>query len=281
MVDALFATPKMLYGVSKERGEVFSVALGEREPRTKSVHSSEHQPSAVLVVADELIWATADGVFASSPSGQDRRPLKSGLPVHALASSGAELFFASDDALWQMDRSSSRTSVARKVAADVAVDELVAVGRALVWRDLRELWRLDLESHSKIRLPDYRKPNGLSTDGHVVFWHEGEPDLLPGREPMGFVADGRTWTIRESPGEYDSGSGYLLDGKYIFGPAQCKELTRKEWTRVGTGDPQAALGRLPVAANETSWFWVEKVCGDGGCDSRSRIFVADKALCRH
>ncbi len=283
-VDAMFATATVLYGVSKDRGELFSVALNDShaQPRIQLLSTSEHAPFAILVFANKLVWATADGVFVSDTDGSGRRTLKSGRLMHALTSSKNGVFFASGDSLWHVEWTpSTQPLAAKKIANDVSADELVALDGSLIWRDRRELWRLNLSSGKVVKLsPDsHRKPHGLSTDGRVVFWHEGEADLLPGREPLGFVAENSNWTIHEAPGEYASWTEFVIRDKYIYGPAQCKALMQEEWIRFNSDDPQTSIGPTPVTDNESRWYWVEALCEDGGSCIRSRIVAADKGAC--
>jgi hypothetical protein len=275
--------------VSTTHGEIFSIALdAQGAPNMLTLHTGERAPITVRVVGDTLVWAGADGVFASKLSGQGRRALKTGASVRALTSDGNRVYFATENDLWQLDMRDMRdmrgahapSPTAQRVARGVVVDELVAVGTTLVWRDGRELWRLDLASGGRTQLPASRKPHGLATDGRQLFWHEGEADLLPGREPRALAADGQTWSIRELPGAYDSADQYLIDGTQVFGPGRCKHIDLRAWMAIASDDPHTSLGVSPIAANAATWFWAEMLCQDGGCGPSMRVFAADRAHCR-
>lgn len=284
-VDALAATSTALYAVSKDRGLVFAVPLNPPNAgAAKILSSSEHEPFAIVVRGNEPIWATANGVFAADEKG-GRRALMNGVQVRAVTTGPNAVYVAVDDAIWRID--GSHSSVPAKVTTNAYVDELVVVGRSLVWRDGRQLWRFDLDDGKRTKLsPDnQRKPHDLSTDGKVVFWHEGEAELLPGRNPDAFLVDpSKSWGPRELPGGFgawESADDYLVSNGYIYGAAKCKSVAQTEWQQFNSNDPQTSQGGAPVSENERSWYWIEMICADGGCGEGSRIFSVDKSACRH
>ncbi|APR81887.1 Hypothetical protein A7982_07236 [Minicystis rosea] len=271
------ASSTVLYALSKERGIVFAVPLNGHDASVLS--SAEHEPFAVVVRREKPVWATADGVFTADGTN-GRRALASG-SIRALASGPDGVYYATEDAIWRADGSRAAPT---KVVNDVQVrDELVVVGRSLVWREGREMWRFDLDRSTRTKLsPDtQRKPHGLATDGHLVFWHEGDADLLPGRSPNAFVADpSKGWEIRTLEGDYESNRDYLIDDGSVFTEGKCGLLARAGFREFALHDPDIAVGPSVVAANARSWYWSEGVCKDGRCGATTRVFGVEKAACR-
>lgn len=281
-VDALAVTGTTLFAVSKERGQVYALELAraDRAPSLRVLSSAEREPFAVLARDGRPIWASADGVFTFDEARAQRRALMEGRPVRALAVGAGGVYFATHDALWHGDW--PRSSVVTVLARDVDVDELIALDRWLVWRSGRTLFRLELATGARSELPStgQRKPHDLSTDGRHVLWHEGEADLLPGREPAAFVADSSaSWAARRLEGTFDASDRLLLRAGIVYGQAKCAPLGSGAWRRFDSRDRQTSIGVSPVTDDARSWYWVEAVCADGGCGETSRLFSVAKAAC--
>lgn len=281
-LDALAATGTTLFAVSKERGQVYALELASADhaPSLRVLSSAEREPFAVVARDGMAIWASADGVFTFDEARAQRRALIEGRPVRALAVGAGGVYFATHDALWRGDW--PRSSVVTELAREVNVDELVALDRWLVGRGGRTLFRVDLATGARSELPstDQRKPHDLSTDGRLVLWHEGEADLLPGREPSAFVADSSaSWQARRLEGTFDSSDSLLLRAGIVYGQAKCAPVRSGAWRRFDSHDRQTAIGVSPVTDDARSWYWVEGVCGDGGCGESSRLFSVAKAAC--
>jgi hypothetical protein len=275
-IDALAGGGRdRLFGLQRGRGVVFSVDLSsEAGGAVRELSASERDPFALVVRAGSPVWASRDGVFVCDPDGHARQKLAEGEAIRALGAGPHGIVFADESALFRMEWPSAAKPV--RLATGVAADEVLATDEAVVWidRGAGSVWSFDLASGDRKELArTQRKPHDLAlgSDGHSVFWHEGEADLMPGREPRAFLADTVSGALRELPGVYDSSSHYVVQRACVFGPARCKSLLRVDWMRLDSGE-----GDGPVAEDARSFYWVGAV-GDGG--SRWRISGASKGVC--
>ncbi len=278
-IDALATFRGTLFGLVRERGVVFSVATtGDAGKGVFELSTVEKEPFALVVRAGSPVWASREGVFVCDPDGHDRRPLVTSDTVRALTSSPHGLVYSDAGGLWRMEWPQAKKAV--RLAEDVFADEVVATDEAVVWLDRGSgsAWTLDLKSGARRAIGSTeRKPHdlSLSNDGKTVLWHEGEADLLPGREPRAFLADTVSFAVREVPGEFASASRYLLRGACLYGPAVCKPMAFVDWTRLDSGEGQA-----PVADDADRFYWVaQDSSGAERASARSRIVSASKAVC--
>jgi len=280
-IHALVASREALFGVGRWNGVVLSVALsGETGGAVRKLSSSEREPFAIVARAGSPVWASREGVFTCEPDGRERRALFESDAIVALAASPHGIVFSDAKAIWRLEWPQAAKPI--RLVDGVDAEEIVATDETIVWIDgsPSSVRALDLKSSAQRQLaPRGRKGHDLSlaNDGHSVLWHEGEADLLPGRDPQAFSADTLTGAIRELPGAYESSRGYLLRGACVFGPAACKPVARVDWTRLDTGE-----GEAPVADDPKSFYWVAPAPAPAGSAvSRWRILSASKDACCH
>jgi hypothetical protein len=277
-IDALAAGRDALFGIESERGVVFSVALsGDAAGAVRQLAVGEREPFALVVRAGSPVWASREGVFVCDPDGHARRQLVASEHIRALASGPHGVVFSDDDALWRMEW--PQASKAVRLAEGVDARELAATDEAVVWLERwpGSAWMLDLKSGSRKELaPAGRKGHDLSlaNDGHSVMWHEGEADLLPGREPKAFLADTLSGAVRELPGAYLSYNRYLMRGTCVLGPATCKSTSLVDWKHLDKGE-----GRAPIADDSDSFYWVSSPGARDTSNSASKVVATRKQTC--
>jgi len=255
-VDALVAARGTLFGISRSLGLVFAASEEDDGPGTvREIARGEKEPFALTLRAGKPVWASLDGVFASDEDGRNRRALVAGRAVRSLGSGPHDVLFGDEDGIWRIEWPAAATPI--QVTADVAADELVATVENVVWLDhgkAGSVWSFDLKTRTKRELATtQRRPHDLSvsSDGHSVFWHEGETDPLPGRAPRAFLADTVTGAVRELPGVFASNSEYLVRGPRVVGPGVCKPLAQVDWIALGHGSAPGV-----VAADSERLYWV-------------------------
>jgi hypothetical protein len=280
-IHALVASRDALFGVGRHDGVIFSVALsGDAGGSVRRLSVSEREPFAIVARAGSPVWASREGVFTCDPDGRERRALYESDAIVALTASPHGIVFSDGKAIWRIEWPQAAKPI--RLADEAFANEVVATDETVVWieRSPGSVSALDLKSGARRQLaPAGRKGHdlSLSNDGHSVLWHEGEADLLPGRDPRAFSADTLTGAIRELPGAYDSSKTYVLRGACIFGPATCKPVALVDWTRLDTGE-----GEPPIADDAGTFYWVAPTpVPVGSYPNRSRILSASKALCCH
>ena len=280
-VHALVASRDALYGLGRWSGVVFSVALsGEAGGSVRKLSTSEREPFAIVARAGSPVWASREGVFTCEPDGRERRALFESDAVVALTASPHGIVFSDASAIWRIEWPQAAKPI--RLVDGVDAEEVVATDETLVWieRSPGSVRALDLKSGAQRQLASRGRKGhdlSLSNDGHSVVWHDGEADLLPGRDPRAFWADTLTGAVRELPGSYESSKNYLLRGACVFGPAMCKHSALVDWTRLDTGE-----GVAPVADDARSFFWVAPAPAPGGSSpNRWRILSAPKDACCH
>jgi hypothetical protein len=274
-IDALAAGRDVLFGVESQRGVVFSVTLsGDAAGSVRELATGEREPFALVARAGSPVWASREGVFVCDPDGRARRQLVASERIRALASGPHGIVFSDDESVWRMEW--PQASKAIRLAEGVDAREIVATEEAVVWLERwpGSAWMLDLKSDSRKQLaPAGRKGHDLSlaNDGHSVVWHEGEADLLPGREPKAFLADTLSGAVRELQGAYESSSRYIVRGSCVLGPATCKPMSLVDWKRLDKGEGQA-----PIADDSDSFYWV---ANGPGPRPRWKVVAARKQAC--
>jgi hypothetical protein len=280
-IHALVGSRDGLFGVGRHDGVIFSVTLsGDAGGSVRKLSVSEREPFAIVARAGNPVWASREGVFTCEPDGRERRALFESGAIVALTASPHGVVFSDGKAIWRIEWPQAAKPI--RLADGVDAEEVVATDETVVWieRSPGSVSALDLKSGARRQLaPAGRKGHdlSLSNDGHSVLWHEGEADLLPGRDPRAFLADTLTGAIRELPGAYESSKDYLLRGACVFGPATCKPVALVDWTRLDTGE-----GEAPIADDAGSFYWVTPApvpCGS--YPNRWRILSAPKTLCCH
>jgi len=280
-IQALVASRDALFGVGRHDGVIFSVALsGDAGGSVRKLSTSEREPFAIVARAGSPVWASREGVLTCDADGRERRALYESDAIVALTASPHGIVFSDGKAIWRIEWPQAAKPI--RLADDVDAREVVATDETVVWieRSPDRVSALDLKSGARRQLaPGGRKGHdlSLSNDGHSVLWHEGEADLLPGREPRAFSADTLTGAVRELPGAYDSSKDYLLRGACVFGPATCKPVALVDWTMLDTGE-----GESPLADDGGSFYWVAPAPAPGGSHpNRWRVLSAARALCCH
>ncbi len=271
-IDALAASGSTVFLASRDAGTIFAIDVEDPAPHARVVASGEHEPTPIVVREGRPVWAAIDGLFAGSP----RTPLAKGA-VSALATTEDGLVFADADAIRRM--SWPRETKATTLVASETADEIVTGGGWIVWRSGRRVYRLDLATGAKATLHSGRKPHDLSTDGRFVFFHEGEADLLAGRDPVAFLYDSRGWSSTSPPGEWQSSRAYAVDGSRVFASRGCERLDQSDWQRFDVEDASSSPAG-PVALDRGRFYWTEMVCTDAGCGASSRIYGIDTTACR-
>jgi hypothetical protein len=261
-VDALAAGRGDLFGISRSLGLVFAISEeGDGPGALREIAKGEREPSALATRAGKPVWASQDGVFVSDEDGGNRKTLVGGRAVRCLGSGPHDILFCDEKGIWRIEWPAASTPI--QVVDEVVADEVVGTVEHVVWLTHGKggkVWAFDLKSRTRRELGDLqRKPHdlSLSNDGHSVFWHEGEADLLPGRNPMAFLADTVTGSVRELAGAYESSSAYLLHGPCVFGPGECKPLAQVDWITLGHGSSGGTSDRA-LAADSAHLFWVEE-----------------------
>ena len=272
-VSALAASGSTVYVASRDAGTIFAIDVDDPSPRARVIASGEHEPGAIVVREGRPVWAATDGLFAGNP----RTRLAPGT-ITALATTDDGLVYADADAEAIERLRWPRESKPAPLITKETADQIVAGAGWIVWQSGRQVYRLDLASGVKSPLVAGRKPHDLSTDGTFVFFHEGEADLLAGRDAVAFLYDSRGWSSTNPPGEWSSASAYAVDGANVFIGRACKRLDATDWRRFDVADAISSPAG-PVALDRRRFYWTEMVCNDAGCGASSRIYGIDTSAC--
>jgi hypothetical protein len=268
---------RTLFGISSALGTVFAIALeGDGAGPVREIAKGEKEPFALVVRAGKPVWASADGVYTCDEDGGNRRVLVAGRRVRGLGVGPHDVLYGDERAVWRIEWPAASTPI--QVVDEAFADEVLATVEHVVWLEHGKaggVWEWDLKSRTRQRLGDSRKPHdlSLSNDGRAVLWHEGEADLLPGRDPRAFLADTVTGAVRELAGEYASSSAYVLRGPCAFGPGICKPVALVDWIALDQGGTDGV-----VAADSSSLYWVETPAPDRSMTAW-RIVGAPLASC--
>jgi hypothetical protein len=273
-ISALATGRGILCGVSRSRGSVFALSLSDEEPKPREIATGEREPFAVVVRGSEPVWASRTGVFSSHDDGGNRTELVKSDQVRALGAGPHDILFSDDIAIWRLEWPQAKKPV--RVVSDASADEVVGTEETIAWIEhgSGDVFVFDLKATTRRQLAAHqRKPHDLAVagDGHSVSWHEGEADLLPGREPRAYLSDTVTGAIHELAGEFASSAEYRVRGPCVFGPGVCRPVALVGWTPFGTQP-----GEAPVTDDGTRLYWVESA--DGGL---WRIVSSLKASCCH
>lgn len=272
-VDALAISGAELIVASDSRKEIAALDLspsGASAP-ARVIASNVREPFAVVVRGACVAWASAEGVFAARLDGQDRQPLLPSPDAVAIALGPSDLFVAirNPPAIWRV--SWPGTGASTVVVPGATADELVAEGDHLAWSDVSgSVTTYDLvKGVARTIAANHRKPHDLTVSGGILSWHEGEAELLPGREPRAFTADLQTGVVTPAVGARDSFNRYILRGTNIYGAAVCKATHEPTFHRLDTGE-----GEPPITDDAARWYWVRD-----RHDGSHEIVAADKVAC--
>jgi len=271
-VDALTIEGSLLILASRSTGQIASLDLAASGANTPArvIASKEQAPFAVVVQGTSAVWASDEGVVASDLQGKERHVLLPSSGVAAIALGSGGLFVAVRDpaAIWRLSWPGS--GAATRIVPDAYADELVADGDHLAWLNTAGSVRTwDLKKGAiRVLADNQRKPHDLSASRGIIAWHEGEAELLPGREPGAFTADLQTGVVTPAVGAQDSFNRYLTRGARIYGAAVCKAAQESAFLRLDSGE-----GEPPVADDAARWYWIQ------GRDGETQILAADKSAC--